>query len=132
MLVGTEAIDRPYGWSRDENYLLYTADAAGSSDLWYLKRKAEGEGFESFEFLATPFDERLPNLSPDGRFLAYCTDASGQDQVYVRPFPSGDTLTAVEVTTSPDFALVSTTPLFSDPRLSPRGGEVGVAPHATP
>jgi len=152
LLIGTEAIDRPYGWSRDENYLLYTADPAGSSDLWYLKRKVDGEGFESFELLATPFDERMPSLSPDGRFLAYCTNASGRDQVHVRPFPSGktqwqvstnggcqprwsrdgkelfyvegDTLTAVEVTTSPDFAIVSTTLLFSNPRLSDRVGAV--------
>jgi len=146
LLVGTEAAERPWGWSRDENYLLYTTQAEGGRDLWYLERKGDGEEFESVPFLTTPFNEDAPNLSPDGRFLAYCSDTSGEYQVYVRPFPSGDgqwqvsanggnqprwsrdgkelfyvegdTLAAVEVTTSPAFALVSTTPLFSDPHLS--------------
>ncbi|NNF11884.1 MAG: hypothetical protein HKN72_01595, partial [Gemmatimonadetes bacterium] len=31
--------------------------------------------------------ERHPDLSPDGRFLAYASNESGGDQVYVRPFP---------------------------------------------
>ena len=72
------------------------------------------------------------SLSPDGRLLAYCSNASGEYQLYVRPFPSGvgqwqvsdqggcqprwsrdgkelfyvegDTLTAVEVRISPAFA----------------------------
>ena len=146
LLVGTEANENLYGWSRDGNYLLYTAQAEGNTDLWYLKRKGDGEDFESVPFPATPFNESAPSLSPDGHFLAYCSDLSGEDQVYVRPFPSGDgqeqvstnggcqprwgrdgkelfyvegdTLTAVEVATSPDFAVVSTAPLFSDPHLS--------------
>ena len=145
LLVATKASERPYGWSRDGNYLLYTATGEGGSDLWYLKRKDDGEGFESAAFLETPFNEQVPHLSPDGRFIAYCSDASGEYQVYVRPFPSGDgqwqvsasggcqprwsadgkelfyvegnTLMAVRVTTSPAFAPVSTTPLFSDPHL---------------
>jgi serine/threonine-protein kinase len=31
--------------------------------------------------------ERAPAISPDGRFLAYVSDVSGQTEVYVRPFP---------------------------------------------
>jgi len=149
LLLGNEAPKRPYGWSRDGNYLVYTEQVEGQRDIWYLKRKGNGEGFESFRFLATPFNEDGPRLSPDGRFLAYCSDAPGEYEVYVRPFPSGDgqwqvstnggcqlrwspdgkelfyvegdTLTAVDATTSPNFAAVSTTPLFSDPDLSGSG-----------
>ena len=36
------------------------------------------------------FDERNAALSPDGRWLAYNSDESGQHQVYVRPFPDVD------------------------------------------
>jgi serine/threonine-protein kinase len=35
----------------------------------------------------TPFDERAIALSPNGRWLAYVSDESGQDEVYVSPFP---------------------------------------------
>ncbi len=40
------------------------------------------------ELLATPHDEFSIALSPDGRWLAYVSDISGRDEVYVRPFPN--------------------------------------------
>ena len=39
--------------------------------------------------LTTRADERNPAVSPDGRWLAYTSDASGRDEVYVTPFPDG-------------------------------------------
>ena len=33
------------------------------------------------------FDERFPQLSPDGKWVAYESDESGKDEVYVEPFP---------------------------------------------
>ena len=40
--------------------------------------------------LTTPFNERLADVSPDGRLIAYQSDESGPDEVYVRPFPHVD------------------------------------------
>jgi serine/threonine protein kinase/Tol biopolymer transport system component len=37
--------------------------------------------------LATEYAEQFPEVSPDGRWLAYSSDESGEHQVYVRPFP---------------------------------------------
>jgi Tol biopolymer transport system component len=37
--------------------------------------------------VVTEFSERSPALSPDGRWLAYASNATGRDEVYVRPFP---------------------------------------------
>ena len=37
--------------------------------------------------LTTPAREMSPAVSPDGRWLAYVSDESGQPEVYVRPFP---------------------------------------------
>ena len=39
------------------------------------------------EFLATPAREHMASFSPDGRWLAYTSNDSGRDEVYVRPFP---------------------------------------------
>jgi eukaryotic-like serine/threonine-protein kinase len=39
--------------------------------------------------LTTKADERNPAVSPDGRWLAYTSDGSGQDEVYLTPFPNG-------------------------------------------
>ena len=38
-------------------------------------------------FLSTPFAEAYPVFSPDGRWLAYTSNDSGRNEVYVRPFP---------------------------------------------
>jgi serine/threonine protein kinase/Tol biopolymer transport system component len=38
-------------------------------------------------FLNSPAVERMPMFSPDGRWLAYNSDESGRQEVYVRPFP---------------------------------------------
>jgi serine/threonine-protein kinase len=39
--------------------------------------------------LGTQFNECYPAISPDGRWLAYVSDESGQNEVYVRSFPDG-------------------------------------------
>jgi serine/threonine-protein kinase len=40
-------------------------------------------------FVATPADEWLPSVSPNGRLLAYVTSETGRPEVYVRPLSSG-------------------------------------------
>jgi Tol biopolymer transport system component len=36
------------------------------------------------------FEERAATLSPDGRWIAYQSDESGRDEIYVRPFPKAE------------------------------------------
>jgi serine/threonine-protein kinase len=38
-------------------------------------------------FVVTPYYERSPRFSPDGKWVAYSSDESGQYEIYVRPFP---------------------------------------------
>jgi len=75
----------PLSFSRDGKHLLFLQDggAAGSSDLKYLSI----EDNVSHTITATPAIEMGGTLSPDGRWLAYTTDATGQAEVYVQPFP---------------------------------------------
>lgn len=42
------------------------------------------------DFVATNALEHMARFSPDGRWLAYTSDESGHDEVYVRPFPRSD------------------------------------------
>ena len=145
-MLDTPTRDRVSDWSRDGRYILYTGlDGETGDDLSYLERNQEG-GWEPHLFLRTAFRERSASLSPDGRFIAYASNESGQDEIYVQPFPEGGrrttvsnnggqqprwsrdgrelfyvegtTLTVVSVDTSATFSVRSRTPLFEHPNLA--------------
>jgi serine/threonine-protein kinase len=53
-------------------------------DVWTLPLQGE-KGQQPL--LSGSFSESWPTISPDGRWLAYSSDESGRDEVYVRPYP---------------------------------------------
>jgi Tol biopolymer transport system component len=78
----------PLAVAPDGRYLLYSnidyPDPVGeNTDLWVLPLEPPGE---PFVLLETPSNENLGRFSPDGRWLAYSSDESGRDEVYVMPF----------------------------------------------
>ena len=65
-------------------------DPETSWDLWTVPLEKETTGLRAGKpevLLQTSSDERYPSFSPDGRWLAYASSASGNYQVYVRAFP---------------------------------------------
>jgi Tol biopolymer transport system component len=58
-----------------------------SGDVYLLSISG---AFEPKPLVVTPIYEGGPQLSPDGRFLLYQSNASGQAEVYVRPYPALD------------------------------------------
>ena len=68
-------------WSRDE-VLAFTEFKGLDGDIWVLP-----PGGKARPFLETPFNEHGAMFSPDGKWLAYTSDESGQDEVYLQPFP---------------------------------------------
>jgi Tol biopolymer transport system component len=84
--VVVEGRSFPMDWSRDGRSLLFTTDGGATRmDVWLhdTDRKT------STPLLASPFNELRPKFSPDGKWIAYVSDESGDTQVYVRSFPSG-------------------------------------------
>ncbi len=57
-------------------------DPVSLGDLWLLRLEPSSR---PVPLLVGPANERGIALSPDGRWLAYVSDASGSDEVYVRP-----------------------------------------------
>ena len=49
----------------------------------------EGEDHPTL-LLGATFQERNPEISPDGRWMAYESNESGRAEIYVRPFPDVD------------------------------------------
>ena len=56
-------------------------------DLWYIPLDGAGE---NRLLVGTAANETRPALSPDGRYLAYLSDESGNDEVYLTRFPGGE------------------------------------------
>ena len=48
-------------------------------------------------FEATSFNESDAQVSPDGRWVAYTSDESGKNRVYVRPFPGPGGKTPISI-----------------------------------
>jgi Tol biopolymer transport system component len=73
----------PTSWSPDGSTLAFhERKPSGERDIWVVTA-----GSDPVPFLRTPFDERSPRFSPDGKWLAYVSDESGRNDVYVQPFP---------------------------------------------
>jgi Tol biopolymer transport system component/predicted Ser/Thr protein kinase len=90
LLVGTELDEWQPDWSPGRKYLIYAASARGvKSQLLFRQRRPDGTLGEPVAFLKNSFSQSFPRFSPDGSFVAYVSDESGRNEVYVRDFPSG-------------------------------------------
>ena len=75
-------------YTRDGEWLLSrtggTTTVAGGRDVWGMR---VGTDTVAQALVVTDFDEKAIALSPDGRWLAYESDETGGNEIYVRPFP---------------------------------------------
>ena len=72
-------------WSADGRVLLYnTRDPKRGADIWALPLVGDRK---PFEVVATEFNESQAQFSPDGKFIAYQSNRTGRDEIYLRPFP---------------------------------------------
>ena len=71
--------------SPDGRVLVYLRNSPTTKrDLWSVPLEDERK---PQPFLQTPFNETAARFSPDGRWLTYLSDQSGQPELYIRPFP---------------------------------------------
>ncbi|MBT8478104.1 MAG: serine/threonine-protein kinase, partial [Gemmatimonadetes bacterium] len=86
---------QPYSFTADGSLLLFQQSEMGvGHDIWVLPWTGGGD---PWPFLATPAEEYQPAISPDGRWLAYVSNESGEPEVYLTDFPDGDTRRLVSV-----------------------------------
>ena len=158
-------------FSPDGKLLAFTDRGANTgADIWVLRLgdlsagslRGSGQaeqGRKAQPFLATPVNELAARFSPDGHWLAYVSDESDRNEIYVQPYPglggkwqistdggnepvwnpngrelfyrNGDKMMAVDVTTQPTFSVSNRKMLFEGGyRLTAIGGVRGVGhPH---
>ena len=136
-------------WAPDGTSIVFTDyTAATRGDIWM---KSLLPGAQPRALVQTPFNERAPRISPDGRWVAYTSDESGRDEVYVQSYPQpgvkfqvsvdggsevvwspaghelfyrhGDAMMSVKTTSSPSFSASSPELLFRGQFVPTRRGE---------
>jgi len=76
----------PSSWSPDGHLLLFNhQDKFGKISMWVLPLSGDRK---PYAFLETPFNAQMGEFSPDGRWVAYVSNDSGKDEIYVVPFPN--------------------------------------------
>jgi Tol biopolymer transport system component len=93
-LTESRGWQQPQAVTRDGRFLVYQETGGLGAkgpldqtyDLWLLPLSPRGE---PRPLLRTKASEKLPHLSVDGRWMAYVSDEAGQDEVWVRAFPDG-------------------------------------------
>ena len=143
---GRGVAEFPDSWSPDGSTISYVAvtilggsiERSLGRDIWLVS--ADGKR-QSRPWLESAHTESAAAFSPDGRWMAYVSDESGRQEVYVRPFPGpggrfqvssnggaepvwtrdgreilyrrGDEFVAAEVQTESTFAVAGSQVLFS-------------------
>jgi Tol biopolymer transport system component len=155
----------PRSWSPDGQLLAYHENnPTTKKDIWVLRMgdpsTGSGQVRKAEPFLRTPFSEGGPVFSPDGHWLAYISDESGRQEIYVQPYPgpggkwqisteggnepawsrngrelfyrSGSKMMAVEVTMQPTFSAGKPKALFEGQYFAVTPGQAGTAYDVSP
>jgi serine/threonine protein kinase/Tol biopolymer transport system component len=145
----------PRSWSPDGQLLAFHENSPTTGfDLWVLP--VDDPAREARPFLRTQFNEGAPAFSPDGHWLAYVSNESGRDEIYVQPYPgpggkwqisvqggtepvwnrngrelfylSGGKMMAVQITIQPAFAAGNPRILFEKQYAETRSRSYDVSP----
>jgi eukaryotic-like serine/threonine-protein kinase len=74
----------PSSWSPDGRLVIFMEGGVNTRmDIWALQMSGEKKAYPLSQ---SPFDERSPQLSPDGQWLAYSSDETGDYEIYVQSF----------------------------------------------
>jgi len=137
LVSGSSILSCPFSWASNGKEMI-VMNWSNGYDIAMLPM----EGDRKYRSLLNRnYNEAQPHISPDGRWMAYTSNESGQNQIYVRPFPevesgrwqistsgadsplwspdgrelfyrSGDAIIAAELKTEPAFSLGTSNTLF--------------------
>lgn len=71
-------------WSRDGHYVVFQSSGS-RAHLWVVR--LDGDRVP-IPYQKTPYNQTQAQLSPNGKWIAYTSNESGRDEVYVQAFPA--------------------------------------------
>jgi serine/threonine protein kinase/Tol biopolymer transport system component len=80
-------LDVPSSWTPDGKELAFTRGSpsiGGSTDIYVV---SVDQPTNARAVVATNASETYPEFSPDGKWLAYCSNETGRVELYVQPYP---------------------------------------------
>ena len=89
-LTRSKNLQVPWSFSRDGKRMAYCEFVPGKWQIWIVSIEDQDgtlKAAQPEQFLKSNYSETDPSFSPDGRWLAYVSDQSGKQELYVRPFP---------------------------------------------
>lgn len=88
VLEDSDIFEAPRATSADGRYLIYRRRLPSEAGyhIWALPLTGEGK---PFPIVQDGFDEDLPSVSGDGKWMAYQSNESGRREIYITAFPGG-------------------------------------------
>jgi len=116
LLLASDESKVPSSCSPDGRFLLYQTlpPTTPTGELWVLPLDGDKK---PIPFARTPFNNSEGQFSHDGRWVAYVSDESGRDEIYVRTFP----LNSAEVSSDDEGKWIISTAGGREPRWSGDG-----------
>ena len=87
LLFESDLPKMPMSWSPDGKSLVFwSEDPKTRGDVWMIPLTGDKK---PVAILQAPANERNPQVSPDGKWIAYSSSQSGRGEIYIKPFPNG-------------------------------------------
>ena len=87
-LIAGEPDQRPFEWTPDGETLAFQEFSPETG--WDIRLLSADGKSAPRPFLQTSANERYPAFSPNGHWMAYGSDESGREEIYICPFPQGE------------------------------------------
>jgi Tol biopolymer transport system component/predicted Ser/Thr protein kinase len=95
VLIDPKPPMRADDWSPDGSYLMGETGRGAGGNLWVMPLSGSAK---PYQFLHSEFREIQARISPDSRWVAYVSDRTGREEVYVTSFPTAGSQTQISTT----------------------------------
>jgi len=87
LIIESDLNKIPLSWSPDGKLLVYwVADPKTRGDIWAVPLAGDRK---PVPIVNSPSNELAGQVSADGKWIAYQSDETGRNEIYIKPFPSG-------------------------------------------